>query len=441
MTGLQNSISMDEKLSGAFSNLPEETPKSDKTKAAFTKFIACRNYLTERYEFRKNLISTELEYRMRIAKQKLEDHAGWRFFGDYEWSMVQNDLLINAGLDIADNKLKSIVEGGLATEYDPFREYLRKLPIWTKDVDVDHIKEFLKQIELVDEGYRGYLEECFKKWFVAYVTALTEDRVVNHTCIVLVGDQGVYKSTFFNNLLPAHLSLDYYYNGPFNPAVKDHQLFLGTKMIINLEELATLNRTDVEALKGTITQDRVVLRKAFGRADIKLWRRASFVASINQDEFLTDMSGSRRFLVFKVKGINLNNFNVDLLYSQALGLRAKDFQYWFDRANIEEVNEYNENFRMKSLAEDTILNNYRMPTQEDYDAKMVRFMTTSDIIWDMAAKHNKLNVNDSSMKNWGAALKKLGFIVASKRINGEPRKGYLVVPVNRITGGEPESPF
>ena len=426
-------------LSNEFTNLPENSPKEMVQRAAFSQAGMARNYLISRYEFRYNEITTELEYRMRIGDQKLEDNVGWIYFDDNAYRLIDNDLLINAGMNVTEKVFKSVIWGGLATFYNPYREYFRKLPEWD---GTDYFEEFLKGVELEDEALCVFFVGCFRKWFVAFVASLISDRIINHTCFVMIGNQGVAKSTFFNNLLPKQLYFDYYHCGPFYPEKnKDHEFYLATMMLINLEEFATMNKTDMETLKSLITQPKVNGRKAWGKGTIKLWRRASFCATINQDEPLTDMSGNRRFLVFKIKAIDyMKDYNVDKLYTQALALYGKGFQYWFDTAEIASINAYNENFRMRTLEEETIQHHFRVPN--DYDRTQigwVRFVTTSDIVWELAKEKNKLNVNNSSIKNFGAALKKLGFKTVSKRVNGQPVKGYWVVNINATTTPQEQS--
>ena len=46
---------------------------------------------------------------------------------------------------------------------------------------------------------------CFKKWFVAMVASWMKDEVVNHQVLVLIGKQGIYKTTWLEHLIPPHL--------------------------------------------------------------------------------------------------------------------------------------------------------------------------------------------------------------------------------------------
>ena len=96
---------------------------------------------------------------------------------------------------------------------------------------------------------------------------------------------------------------------------------LATKLIINLDEMSTLNRNSIESIKHAITSASVSLRKAYDKAELTAKRRASFCGSINRQEFLTDITGNRRFLIVSAKMITLNSdLDVSRLYAQALSL-------------------------------------------------------------------------------------------------------------------------
>lgn len=411
-----------------FEELPEEAggsevkkvTKDKKEKASgFTKYVSAKNFLSEKYQFRRNVITTEVEYRLKTwAKDK------WLFWDDYAYQEILDNVL-DVGIDIAENRYKTIIEGGLAEAYNPFTLFLDSCGVW--DEKTDYISQYLDIIELKDESRREHLKFCWKKWFVALVASLLDDATTNQTCFVMVGGQAVGKSTFFRDLIPKDISLDYYYpGGGFDPDNKDYLMKLGTKMIINLEELATLNKTDVEALKAVITLDRIVLRKAFGRADIKLWRRASFCATTNKDDVIRDTTGSRRFLIFDIKNIQIKKRDVRGLYSQACALYKSGFRFWFDQEEIKQVNESNEVFRDKALVEELITKHFRVPRSGDI---IIQSMNSTDIAMYLADKYNRLNINQSVKKEIGAVMHLLGFEKSKKRRNGKVLDLWQLIPV------------
>ena len=125
--------------------------------------------------------------------------------------------------------------------------------------------------------------------------ALDEEKV-NHQVLVLVGPQGIGKSSWLNSLLPKELS-GYLYSGLINPNNKDTLVHLSENLFINLDELENLNKTELGSLKSLITQSAIKLRKAYGMFNENLRRRASFMGSVNDAEFLTDSTGNRLSLI------------------------------------------------------------------------------------------------------------------------------------------------
>lgn len=395
-----------------FNKVKEKKVKPEKVlkKDLKNKLLAVQNYLEEKYEFRYNTVAAKTEF-------SHKDKNEFQYIDERSFDNLIMEVKMEAGLEITDVNFRSLLGGPIATDYHPFEDYLSQLPVW--DGKTDHFQDFLKQVQLKKEDLRPLFIKYFKKWFVAMVASLINDFVVNHTCFVLVGEQGRRKTTFLNNIVPEHLKLHYLYNGNYQLNNKDHEEMLGNKIVINLDELATLNRTDIELLKSRITQTQVNLRRAYGRAPIHLWRRASFCASINRGEFLTDQTGTRRFLVFEIHNIDLNEeFDIGLLYSQALVLYKDKFQFYFDQEEIRELEDYNLQFKDIPMEEELLMVNYKRPTKDDMGTDRVQYRTTSDIANELAQKYIKLNVNDSLKRKIGIAMKRLGFVRCSKRLDG-----------------------
>ena len=124
--------------------------------------------------------------------------------------------------------------------------------------------------------------------------------VFNKQVFVLVGaGQNTGKSTFCRWLCPPFLS-DYiteYINTD-----KDGLIVLATNFLINMDELATLSKTEINSLKSLISKDKINVRLPFARRTSVHPRRANFIGSTNNDEFLTDETGSVRWLCFEIEG-------------------------------------------------------------------------------------------------------------------------------------------
>jgi predicted P-loop ATPase len=369
-------------------------------------------YLINNYTFRFNTVMNAVEYQDK-------DSDSFQFFSDRDFKNIQNELKFH-NYNVGKDALKSLIESKFISQiYDPFREFIFSLKQY--DGQKDYIKEYLSQIKLSDESERELFITTFKKWLVAMVGSMIDDRVTNQHCFVLVGQQGRFKTTFLNNIVPKEMQLDYLYSSKFNFESKDHFVYLATKMLINLDELATFNRTDIGVLKTILTDDRVIARRPYDAYDTKMWRRASFCGSTNNDEFLTDETGSRRFLIFKTDNIAFDKaFDVRLIYEQAFYYYKNDFQYWFDLNDIDVITNRNNSFQDVSIEQDLIMGYIAKPTNDEVarqslDSRVVYENATSINVY-LAGKSNRINVNESTKRRVGQVLRKLGFRQVSKYV-------------------------
>ena len=370
-------------------------------------------YLKQNFEFRYNVIANEVEFKRR--EEKL-----FKYFDEFEFNSIQIEMDLK-GIHLADNKYRQVLISRFISEkYDPIKEYLFSLPQWDKNTD--HIKLFLEQIYLTNEKDREYVIRGFKKWFVAYVMSFIRDEAdpyyVNQVALILISkEQGKHKSTWLGSIVPQHLRLKYYYPSSFNAHLKDHEKYLATKMLINLDEMAAFNKTDIETMKSKITQPQVVLRLPYGRADIQMKRRASFCGSINDRQFLRDETGSRRWLVVEVDNIQYDiSFDVTGMYSQALAMYRDGFKYWFDGEDIIGLEMRNAEYTQCTMEEEYLLQAYDSPVENTKEEE-IEFLTTSQIATRIAKVNERMNVNNSVIRALGKALTKHKYKRKQKRQN------------------------
>ena len=122
---------------------------------------------------------------------------------------------------------------------------------------------------------------------------------------------------FFRWLVPNEI----YNEEPINPADKDSILALSRYLIINLEELDSLNKKDVSKLKAFISRGDVTKRVAYGRHEEKFTRISSFVGNTNKSDILADETNTR-WIIVKVKKFNWKAYTKEIdplqLWSQAI---------------------------------------------------------------------------------------------------------------------------
>ncbi len=424
---------MNELLSYIKDNFGIDLEPSNNAKYKLLKAI---DYLESKYEMVFNVINTDLDIKRKEEKE-------FKYFDDMEYNDMFLDIKLNLGFNLSKADFETIIYSSkVAKRFNPFKDYLFNIPKWDGQ---DHITEFLKQIKLKDEDHREYLVEGFKKWFVALVVSLVEDQphayYINQTCFILMGGQSRYKTTFLKNIVPKNMQMKYYYGANFQMHNKDHEKYLAYKMLINLDEMASLHKSDIESVKSKITQDQVVVRLPYARRDVHLKRRASFCGTINNKEFLRDETGTRRFFTVEIEDIDLNDsYNIDKIYAQALDMYKNGFRYWFDKDDIKLIELHNQDFSLKGFEEEYLLTYLKVPSEKDQMFNQVDYMTASGIADYIKSKVDNININNTVVKNLGLALSKNGFTKVSKRLNGTVTKLWAVKKITETQITDIDSP-
>ena len=265
--------------------------------------------------------------------------------------------------------------------------------------------------------------ECFKKWFVAMVASWMKDEVVNHTVLVLVGRQGIYKTTWLDRLMPPELRA-YSSKLPLSGQIsKDDRLRLCENGLLNIDELDAICGREMNIVKSLLTSTDVNERAAYGRLKERRVRLASFCASTNNREFLTDITGNRRWLPFEVESIQ-NPFDDIILYER-LYAQAKAyvecgyFAYWFEMDEIEVLEQHNEKFRALENEEELLPILFDKPAEGKGE-----FMTTAEIS-DRLVTYGGIK-RPMSIRQLGMLLGKKGFEKKQVYLSGSTVRGWMI---------------
>lgn len=354
-------------------------------------------FLNYRYSFRYNVVSGKLEYK--ATKATL-----WKPVTDFVENSVLREIL-KAKVKCNINTLRNLLRSDYCEQFDPFKNYFDNLS--NNEDETDYITELANTITTTKQDL---WQVCFKKWFVAMVACVTNDKAINQTVIVFSGKQGVGKTTWIEKLIPKPLK-DYMFSGTINPNNKDTLIHLAECMLINLDELENLNRTEIGTLKELITKTHIRMRKAYGHNNETLPRRASFAGSVNTAQFLNDTTGSRRFLCFEVEHIEYtHNIDINQAYAQARQLYKDGFRYWFNQEEIKEINLNNEQYQIRSPEEELLLTWFELADRDTAN----NFLNTTQIATKLAERA-KLNITDGTVMKLGKALKKHNYLRLSKK--------------------------
>ena len=331
---------------------------------------------------------------------------------------IDNDI----GIITSSDNLYSIIESSFSPRINPIQEYFKALPL--VDIGCDEGNSNISSLSLkaipelascvVVRNHEKWLP-YLTKWLVAVVANAMDDRECrNHTCLVLTGEQGKFKTTFLDLLCPPALH-GYSYTGKIYPQEKDTLTYIGQNLIINIDDqLKALNKRDENELKNLITCPMVKYRMSYYKYVEEYSHLASFVASVNGNDFLTDPTGSRRFLPFEVLSIDIErakSISMDSVYTEAKALLNAGFRYWFDDDEITELYRESEDFQVQTAETELLLRCFEKPTD---DNPRCSYMTTTEILTYLGIYTRQ----PLTSKRMGEALKRAGFEKVSRRRDG-----------------------
>lgn len=377
-------------------SITDTTEDDDEDKPRPTQIDKLETFLSCKYIFRHNIVSGKLEF---------------QYFGKKKWN-VMNDFIENSMLReclkgrIKTNlsSLRNLLYSDFCPLYNPFEDYFNNLP------EYDETEDYITQLaDTISTTKQELWQQCFKKWLVAMVGCVLDEKVINHTVIVFSGKQGLGKTTWVEKLIPKPLK-EHLFSGTINPNNKDTLVQLSECMLINLDELENLNRSEIGSLKEIITKTQIRMRRAYGHNNETMPRRASFAGSVNTAQFLNDSTGSRRFLCFEVEHIQYQHeVDINLVYAQALKLFKEGFRFWFDQEEIKSITANNEQYQLRSPEEELLLTWFEPCEKEAAN----NYLNASQIAAKLADRA-KLNINDGTINKLGKALKKHNFLRLKK---------------------------
>ena len=379
-------------------------------------------YLSTHYEFRYNTVLGRTEYRSKGNSRFVK-------VGRYEINTLRRELDSDGDIATSSENLYSIIESSFSPRINPVQEYLKGLPLidigdssscddtGCRDSNVSSFspKAIPNLASCVVVRNSNKWLSYLTKWLVAVVANAMDDRECrNHTCLVLTGEQGKFKTTFLDLLCPPKLH-GYSYTGKIYPQEKDTLTYIGQNLIVNIDDqLKALNKRDENELKNLITCPMVKYRMPYDKYVEEHSHLASFVASVNGNDFLTDPTGSRRFLPFEVLAIDIERakeISMDAVYTEAKALLKSGFRYWFNDDEIAELYRESEDFQVQTAEMELLLRCFEKPTE---DNPHCAYMTTTEILAYLGVyTHQPL-----TFKRMGEALKRAGFEKVSKRREG-----------------------
>ena len=382
-----------------------------------------QNFLMDRILLRHNVITGRAEFRVPYVPPKLGGDRGLNVgIYDDSWQPISDRVVNSLWAELSATKkvraqdVYRVIESDFVPDFNPFTFYLEHLPPWNGE---DYILGMSVSVTVKGEVEEQMLfAQYLKKWLVGMVAGWVDPQVVNNVILVLIGEQGSYKTTWFNYLLPPELRQYFYTKTNSNKMGRDDLLTLAQYGLVCCEELDTMRPSELNQLKAAVTMPSIDERAAYAHFHEHRPHIASFCGTGNNIQFLSDPTGNRRWLPFEIESIESprdHPFDYENIYAQAYALYQQGFQFWFSREEILKLGVHNQTFEVPQMERELISERFRLPCQGEQG----EFVTSTDIFQAISGSM----VNRLTPNKVGRAMTDLGF--QRMRYNGE--RGYVVV--------------
>ena len=369
-------------------------------------------FLCKKYDFRYNSVMKFTEYR-----PKDKDYWGYQpVDARVQKRMTLEVQLANIRVSIKD--VRNYLESDLLSTYNPVEDFLFKCAgKWDG-------KDYIRALARTVPTDNPYWEDWFYTWFLAMVNqwrSYSHRKYGNSVAPLLISKQGYNKSTFCRSLVPPELQWGYNDNLVLSEKRQVLQAMCQS-LVINLDEFNQISpQVQQGFLKNIIQLPSVKMKPPYGSHVQEFPRMASFIATSNMEDILSDPSGNRRFLGVELTGpIDVSQLpNYEQLYAQALAALQAGEKTYFDAEQTKLIMASNRKFEVISPV-DQYFNLYFDLTD---DAKQGEYLTAAEIFQELKS-HIGSSVKLSNLICFGRKLSQMPSI-HRKRFNDGMR--YLVV--------------
>ena len=369
-------------------------------------------FLCKKYDFRYNSVMKFTEYR-----PKDKDYWGYQpVDARVQKRMTLEVQLANIRVSIKD--VRNYLESDLLSTYNPVEDFLFKCAgKWDG-------KDYIRALARTVPTDNPYWEDWFYTWFLAMVNqwrSYSHRKYGNSVAPLLISKQGYNKSTFCRSLVPPELQWGYNDNLVLSEKRQVLQAMCQA-LLLNLDEFNQISpQVQQGFLKNIIQLPSVKMKPPYGSHVQEFPRMASFIATSNMEDILSDPSGNRRFLGVELTGpIDVSQLpNYEQLYAQALAALQAGEKTYFDAEQTKLIMASNRKFEVISPI-DQYFNLYFDLTD---DAKLGEYLTAAEIFQELKS-HIGSSVKLSNLISFGRKLSQMPSI-HRKRFNDGMR--YLVM--------------
>ena len=368
-----------------------DNKKEDKNSVR-SNIVSMMKLLESRYDFRYNTVMKYVEY---LPKDK-----GWYGYRPVE-PRVQKRMTLEvqlADIRVSIKDVRNFLESDYIKNYNPIEEYL--FQCYDKWDGKDHIRALARTVPTANPHWADW----FYTWFLGMVDqwrGYSHRQYGNSVAPLLISKQGYNKSTFCRRLLPPELQWGYSDNLILSEKRQVYQA-MAQFMVINLDEFNQISpQVQQGFLKNLIQLPTLKYKPPYGSHVMEFPRLASFIATSNMKDILSDPSGNRRFIGVELTGpIDVSvRPNYQQLFAQALSALNNGEKSYFDAQQVKLIMKSNSQFEIIQPIDQYFLLYFELVDNE----KEGEYLTAAEI-FDYLKKQIGSSLKVNSLMGFGRKL-------------------------------------
>lgn len=372
-----------------------DNKKEDKNSVR-SNIVNMMQLLKSRYDFRYNTVMKFVEY---MPKEK-----GWYGFRPVD-PRVQKRMTLEvqlADIRVSIKDVRNFLESDYIKNYNPIDEYL--FQCYDKWDGKDYIRALARTVPTANPHWADW----FYTWFLGMVDqwrGYSHRQYGNSVAPLLISKQGYNKSTFCRRLLPPELQWGYSDNLILSEKRQVYQA-MAQFMVINLDEFNQISpQVQQGFLKNLIQLPTLKYKPPYGSHVMEFPRLASFIATSNMKDILSDPSGNRRFIGVELTGpIDVSvRPNYQQLFAQALSALNNGEKSYFDAQQVKLIMKSNSQFEIIQPIDQYFLLYFELVEDE----KEGEYLTAAEI-FDYLKKQIGSSLKVNSLMGFGRKLANMG---------------------------------
>ena len=264
-----------------------------------------------------------------------------------------------------------------------------------------------------------------RRWMIQAAARALRPGCKADVVLVLTGKQGVRKSTALKTLA----GVDFFSDSPIpiGEGPRGAQQIY-TAWVHELSELASLRGKAVEDVKSFITKTHDDFIPMYGRAPVHWARFCVFAGTTNEDTFLSDPTGARRFWPVRALKVDLGwiRDNRDQLWAEAVSALEAGEQWWLEQDEEEVISEAREQYQREETWEDIVQGwLLKQPAESISNANYVSALTVARLLSE-ALKLEPHQHTNSNITRIGQVMKRLGYVKIRPTLDGQRVWAYVL---------------